>query len=72
MEHQPVVVGFLGREGVLYCSRECAFQRGQAFGYAVDQDEYETLAENESLRADSFCPGCGAELAVARHRRAPN
>jgi hypothetical protein len=66
------VIGFLGSDGVLYCSKACALRRGSVTGYAVDQDEYESLVESESLAGGALCPTCGAEFAVSWPEERPN
>ncbi len=66
------VIGFLGSDGVLYCSKACALRRGSFTGYAVDQEEYESLVEGESLAAGGLCPTCGAEFAVSWPEGEPN
>jgi hypothetical protein len=54
MDEQPDVIGFLGSNGTLYCSRACALRQGTE-GDEVDQDEYDSLLEGESLRPGSLC-----------------
>jgi hypothetical protein len=66
------VIGFLSSHGVLYCSQACASSHGVSAGYDVDQDEYESLVESESLPAVGLCPGCGAEFPVSWLEREPN
>jgi hypothetical protein len=66
------VIGFLGSDGVLYCSEACALSRGTLTGYEVDPDEYEGLVESESLSRGGLCPACGAEFAVPWPEREPN
>lgn len=57
-----MVVGYLGRDSVLYCSRDCAAARGQKDAVPVDQDEYQTLVDGGTLNAsDVVCPVCGSE-----------
>ena len=65
-------IGFLSSDGVLYCSLACASNHGISVGYDVDQDEYESLIESESLQAVGLCPGCGAEFPVSWPEREPN
>ncbi len=70
---QPIdAIGFLGSDGVLYCSRTCAVKQARIGGYEIDQDDYEGLVESEALAAGSVCPGCGAEFAVSWPDREPN
>ncbi len=64
VDEQADEIGFLGSDGVLYCSRACALRKGFT-GYEVDQDEYESLVEGESVSAGGLCPGCGAEFAIS-------
>ena len=72
MDDEPDVIGFLGTDGALYCSRTCASSHGVQVGYEVDQDEYESLLESGSLQAVGLCPGCGAEFTVSWPEREPN
>jgi hypothetical protein len=65
-------IGFLSGDGVLYCSQACASNHGISVGYDVDQDQYESLVESESLQPVGLCPGCGSELAVSWPEREPN
>jgi hypothetical protein len=55
------VLGYLGRDNVLYCSPACAAKAGQAEAAAVDQDEYQALVDRGSLTAPVVCPVCGSE-----------
>jgi hypothetical protein len=66
------VIGFLSGDGVLYCSQACASNHGISVGYDVDQDEYESLVESESLKPVGLCPGCGSEFAVSWPEPEPN
>lgn len=72
MDEEADVIGFLGSDGVLYCSEACALSRGSHTGYEVGQDEYESLVEGESLAGGGLCPACGAEFAVSWPEREPN
>jgi hypothetical protein len=72
MDDHVDVIGFLGSDGALYCSKACALRQGSFAGYEVDQDEYESLVESESLSAGGLCPGCGSEFAVSWPDREPN
>lgn len=72
MNDRQDMIGFLGSDGALYCSKECALRQGSFTGYEVDQDEYESLVESETLSAGGLCPGCGAEFAVSWPHREPN
>lgn len=72
MDDQQDMIGFLGSDGTLYCSKDCALRQGSFTGYEVDQDEYESLVESEALSAGGLCPGCGAEFAVSWPDREPN
>ena len=71
MDEHENVIGFLVRDGVLFCSRDCAARHGGAIGYEVDQDEYEALVESGSVAAEGLCPACGAEFAVSWPEREP-
>jgi hypothetical protein len=55
------VLGYLGRDNVLYCSPGCAAARGQADATPVDQQGYQTLVERESLAPVVVCPVCGSD-----------
>ena len=70
-EHEDVI-GFLGSDGVLYCSRDCALRQGSFSGEEVDPDEFESLLESESISAGALCPGCGAEFVVSWPDAEPN
>lgn len=72
VENEVDVIGFVGSDGALYCSKACALREGNFAGYEVDQDEYESLVEGESVSAGALCPGCGAEFAVSWPDREPN
>jgi hypothetical protein len=71
-ENVSDVMGFLSSDGVLYCSRGCAADHGISLGNDVDQDEYDSLVESESVQAVSLCPGCGSEFAVSWPEREPS
>ena len=72
MNEQEDVIGFLGSDGALYCSKACAYQHGSVAGFEVDQDEYEGLMESWSLSAGGLCPACGSEFADPWPERLPN
>lgn len=56
------VLGYLGADQVLYCSRSCAAARGQAAAQPVDHDEYQALADTGAVdRAALVCPVCGSD-----------
>jgi hypothetical protein len=56
------VLGYLGADKVLYCSRPCAAQRGQGEAEPVDHDEYQALADAGAVdRAALVCPVCASE-----------
>ncbi len=55
------VLGFLGTDKVLYCSRDCAAKRGQASARPVDAHEYHALAEAGGVKPAVVCPVCGSE-----------
>jgi hypothetical protein len=56
-----LVLGYLGRDALLYCSRECATRRGQADARPVGRDEHQALADGGALRPSLLCPACGNE-----------
>lgn len=72
MDENTEIMGFVGDDGALYCSRACAARRGVLEGNDVDTDEFEGLVESGSIRAGGLCPGCGAEFAVAWPDREAN
>ncbi len=72
MNEQTDAIGFLAKDGVLFCSRECASRHGGVIGYEVDQDEYEALVESESIQPGGLCAGCGAEFSVSWPDREPD
>jgi Prokaryotic metallothionein len=72
VEEQRETMGFLGTDGVLYCSQACARRHGQSAGCAVDQDEYDGLLGEDSLAVGTLCPGCGAEFPVEWPEREPS
>jgi hypothetical protein len=55
------VLGYLGTDKVLYCSRACATSSGQAGAQPVDHDEFEALAEAGAVARSVVCPVCGSE-----------
>src|SRR4029453_8577819 len=60
-----MVVGYRGRDGVLYCSRDCGAARGQTDALPVDQDEYQALVDAGTLdQGQLVCPVCGSEFQV--------
>jgi hypothetical protein len=71
MDEQLDVIGFLGSNGTLYCSRDCALRQGTD-GDAVDQDDLEGLVEGESVRPGILCPVCGTEFPVSWPDNRPN
>jgi hypothetical protein len=58
------VVGYLGRNGVLYCSLSCAQKGGQRHAVAIDLEEYDGLADRERLGEGVLCPVCGSPYRV--------
>ena len=58
------VIGWLGVDGALYCSRSCAARSGSAGAREIDVDAYDALTESEALAPESSCPACGAEFPV--------
>ena len=57
-----LLVGYLGGEDVLYCSRACATARGQTTAAPVDQGQYQALVERGTGRGQLVCPVCGSEF----------
>ena len=57
-----LLVGYLGRDDVLYCSRACATARGQTSAAPVDQGQYQALVERGTARGQVVCPACGSEF----------
>lgn len=62
---QVQTFGFLADDGTLSCSQACSHRAGKTSGREVDQAEYDSLCESETITAVSLCPGCGVEFAVA-------
>jgi hypothetical protein len=58
------VLGYLGGNDVLYCSRACAAKAGQPAAALVDQDQYDALVDRGSLAPAAVCPVCGSEYAL--------
>lgn len=56
------VIGYLGRDNVLYCSPGCAAKCGQADAAPVDQDEYQALVDRGSLVSVVVCPVCESDF----------
>ena len=59
------VVGYLGQNGVLYCSEGCAAGAGQRSPSALDIDELDALLEGQGPRASLLCPACGDSFPVS-------
>jgi len=57
-------IGYLGRDGTLYCSRVCAASKGEPDADPVDEHEYDELCESGRLGSDIVCPACGSDYAV--------
>lgn len=55
------VLGYLGENDVLYCSRACAAQVGQARAAAIDHDEYQVLVDRGRAASAIVCPVCGSD-----------
>ncbi len=58
------VLGYLGRDNVLYCSPGCAAARGQADAAPVDQQAYQALVDRGALAPVVVCPVCGSDYPV--------
>ena len=58
------VFGFIGGDGVVYCSPGCAASRGQADARPVDQQGYEALIERGALARAVVCPACGSDYPI--------
>jgi hypothetical protein len=58
------VVGYLGRDEVLYCSPACAASRGQANAQPVDEEEVQAIIDRGSLRPTVVCPVCGSDYPI--------
>lgn len=72
MDERQDVIGFLGGDGVLYCSQACVHKVGHSAGREVDQDEYDALIGENSTRSGTTCPGCGADFPVDWPDREPS
>jgi hypothetical protein len=57
------VLGYLGRDNVLYCSPGCAAARGQTDAAPVDQQGYQALVE-QGAAPGVVCPVCGSDYPI--------
>jgi hypothetical protein len=55
------VLGYLGSDNILYCSRACASSRGQAGAQPVDNDEFAALVDAGAVARSVVCPVCGSD-----------
>jgi hypothetical protein len=58
-------LGYLGANGVLYCSVACACEDDQPWAVALDLDEYDAIANEGQLAVEALCPVCGGDYVVA-------
>jgi hypothetical protein len=58
------VLGYLGKDNVLYCSPGCAAARGQVDASPVDQQAYQTMVDRGTLARGGVCPVCGSDYPV--------
>ena len=58
------ILGYLGQDNVLYCSRACAAERGQPAAAPVDEDEYPAVVDRDALVPTTVCPVCGSDYAL--------
>jgi hypothetical protein len=58
------VLGYLGANGILYCSAGCASEASQPWAVALDLDEYDALASHGYVTVDALCPVCGQDYAI--------
>jgi hypothetical protein len=59
------IMGYLGRNGTLYCSNACAIRAGQPDASAVDLPGYDEMTERDGLEGDLVCPVCGSPYRVS-------
>ena len=59
------IVGFLGQNGVLYCSGGCADSAGQHGSSALDMEALEALLEGNGPDVPLLCPSCGGSFPVS-------
>jgi hypothetical protein len=64
-------LGFLGRDGVLYCSETCALRAGNREASAVDDEDFDALADAGVRPGPGLCPGCGTDLTPEWPEEAP-
>lgn len=65
METETDVIGFLTRDGLLYCSEACAARNGRRTGFPIDEREYGSLVDTQTIEPGALCPGCGGEFDFA-------
>jgi hypothetical protein len=59
------LVGYLGGDDLLYCSRDCASAAGQAATAApVDRGEYQLVERGRAGAGQLTCPVCGSEFPI--------
>lgn len=65
-------VGYLGQNGLLYCSNGCAVQAGERNASAVDEEDLDALLEGGGLSPGALCPSCGDSFPVSWPERTPD
>lgn len=64
MALERVTLGWLGADGVLYCSQACASHMGRHEAKPVDEDDFDALTEAKGVAISAACPVCGAGFRV--------
>lgn len=59
------IVGFLGRNGALFCSEGCAQAAGEHGSSPLDIDELDALLEGNGPAVPLLCPTCGEPFPVS-------
>jgi hypothetical protein len=58
-------LGYLGENGLLYCSSRCAAEAGRRKPYVVDEEDLDALMESEGLHPGILCAQCGGAFPVS-------
>jgi hypothetical protein len=59
-----IPIGYLGRQGTLYCSRVCAASKGEPDADPVDEQDFDELCESGKVDGYLVCPACGSDFTV--------
>lgn len=63
--HDRAVLGYLGANGMLYCSGICAASAGNRDARPVDEEDLDAMIADGGPRPGSLCPLCGQRFAVS-------